>query len=487
MRKNEHPRKISKTAILAGAALLVFMSCSLAQADSTPETEKIIAILNKECVHLKKDKLKDLLLPKLSNDLEKGFSPELLKIIEGVVKRTDFDNISEEKTAEIIGLVYTSFKKGASLEYLDQLFDVAYMRTISVDGLTAAAKALQEFQASDVPQDVAEEFVYHSLEDAWDSSAMPVLVRGLIYSVERGLTSQKVALIIMLDVRAGELKKKGPDQLVLDAIKLVREKEVKKWRPVKRAEKDFVSKQERKRKLEEMRQVAEAKQRQQEIDKKNAEETLRRMRAREADNASLAEQEKQALEIEAMLRAYRQQIMRYQTEQRALDADMAPYRAQRAREQLQRSREREELRKKQVDDLGRNITSYGKSGKLDLDKLYASIDRYMGVPYQYGGDSEMGIDCSAFTRRVYRTQNVELPRSSLEQSFVGFVVTDAVMQIGDLVFFDASITGRISHVGIYMGNGIFAHASSSTGVTKSSMREQYYMKRFIKAGRVFLL
>lgn len=485
MRKNEPGKIIFRSVLFLCFLLLIVLQCSAAQADTKTETDKISAILDKECVNLKKDKLKGLLLSKFSSDIEKGLSPEFLKIMEGVIKRTDFDNISEEKAAEIIGVVYESSQKGAPLEYLDQLFDVAYAKTISADSLTAAAKALKEFHHSDVPQDIAEEFVYHSLEEGWDPAAVPVLTRGLIYGVERGLTPRKVALIIMLDVRNDELKRKGADRLVLDGIRLVREKEPQNWKPVKQAEKEMAAKQDRMRKLEELRQMAEANKRQQEIDKKKAEETLQRMRARESDKARLAEQEKAAQQIETMLRAYQAQIMQYQDEQRTIDAGMAAYRGQMEREKQARDREREQNRKRQLDDLGQTITTHGKSGHLDVTRLYASVDRYLGVPYRYGGDSEAGIDCSAFTRWVYRVQNVELPRSSAEQSYVGLVVSEAIMRPGDLVFFDASITGRISHVGVYLGSGVFAHASSSKGVTKSSIRERYYMQRFVKAKRIF--
>jgi lipoprotein Spr len=476
---------ILKSVLLTCLSLFIVLQCPAVQADTKTEAAKIVAILDKECVNLKKDKLKSLLLAKFSSDLEKGLSPDLLRIMEGVVKRTDFDNISEDKTAELISLVYESFKKGASLEYLDQLFDVAYAKPISVDNLTAAAKALKELHHSDVPQDIAEEFVYHSLEDGWDPAAMPVLTRGLIYGADRGLTPQKVAIIIMLDVRNGELKKKGADKLVLDGIKLVREKEPQNWKPMKQAEKEMAANQARMRKLEELRQQAEANKRQQEIDKKKAEEALQRMRDRETDRARLADQEQATQRIEMMLRSYQAQILQYQTEQRNLDAGMSAYRAQMEQEKQQTDRLREQNRKRQLDDMGQNIATYGKSGQLDVTTLYASVDRYMGVPYRYGGDSDAGIDCSAFTRRVYRVQNVELPRSSVEQSYVGLGVGVSAMLAGDLVFFDASITGRISHVGVYLGNGIFAHASSSRGVIKSSIRERYYLQRLVTAKRIF--
>ena len=73
----------------------------------------------------------------------------------------------------------------------------------------------------------------------------------------------------------------------------------------------------------------------------------------------------------------------------------------------------------------------------------------------------------------------------LFRSSVGLGVGFQIMQPGDLVFFDASITGTISHVGVYLGSGVFAHASSSKGVTKSNIHEKYYVKRFVKANRVF--
>ncbi len=457
------------------------------QADEQEDTDKIVAVLDRECVNLKKDALKGLLFSRFSGEIRRGLSPEFMKIMEGVVKRTDFDNISEEKTAEIIGLVFESYKKGAPLEYLDEIFDVAYAKTISVDSLTAAAKALQEFHHSDVPQEIAEEFVYHSLEDAWDPAAMPILTRGMIYGVDRGLTPQRTALIIMLDVDQGALRSKSPDQLVLDAIKLVREKEPGKWKPLKSSEREMAEKQEQRRKLEVLERQAEETKRRQEADRAKAEEALNHAREEKENAARASEQERIVRQIEAALKASRENILKYQTMQKGLDEDLALQQEELEREKLKRDQEREAERQQQVVAMQRNIAVTAKSGRLDVVKLYAAVDRYIGTPYRYGGDSDAGIDCSAFTRRVYRVENVELPRSSIDQSLVGFGIGSAIMKPGDLVFFDPSITGRISHVGVYLGNGVFAHASSSKGVTKSNIHEKYYAKRFVRANRILEL
>lgn len=450
-----------------------------AQADVT----KLQGLLESECTNLNKDKLFDLLKSGFQSEIDKGLSPDLLRIMQGVIKRTDFDGISEEKTAEIIGLVYGAFKKGALLQYLDQIFDVAYAKTITVNQLYAAANALKEFDDSDVPQDIYEEFVYKGIEGKWDPAAVPVLVRGLIYGVDRGLTPQRVALSIMIDLEKGELKRKMPDNLVLDAIKFVRGIEPEKWKPLSEAEKALAKRKEKKMELEGMKKVIETKRMEKETDRKRAEEELKRVR--EERGKQKAEQEKRAGEVEARLTAYQNEILKYQKEQFDLEDALKKQAEEMERERERRSKERDARRKKDIDLIGQKISEHVKIGNLDIDRLFAAVDRYLGIPYRFGGDSESGIDCSAFTRRVYREQDIELPRTSREQAVVGNGVNGNSMLPGDLVFFDTSIVGAISHVGVYLDNNTFAHASKSRGVTKSSIREKYYSKRFVKANRVF--
>lgn len=467
-------------------AVPVFFCCVLmlplrsANAHALTAQENIGLILDQECVNLKKDKLKELLLARFPNEID----AELARIIQGVVKKTDFDNISEEKTAEIISLVNESYKRGAPLEQLDQLFDVAYERTVSVENMAAAAKALKELSHSDVPAEIAEEFVYHSLEEAWDPAALPVLTRGLIYGVDRGLTPQRIGLILMLDVQQGALAKKSADQVVLDTIKLVREKEPKNWKPMKQSERELAEKQEQKRKLDALQREAEEKKLRKEAEKKKADEELQRMRSSEQSASRRAEQERLAKQMDAMLRASQEEVRKYQQQQKELSAGLARHHAEMEQEKLQKDQVREEQRRKQLAEMKQSIASTGRSERLDIVKLYAAVDRHIGIPYRYGGDSEAGIDCSAFTRRVYRVNNIELPRTSNEQAHIGLGVNESIMQAGDLVFFDTSIMGRISHVGVYLGSGVFAHASSSKGVTKSNIREKYYTKRFVKANRI---
>ena len=120
------------------------------------------------------------------------------------------------------------------------------------------------------------------------------------------------------------------------------------------------------------------------------------------------------------------------------------------------------------------------------EKMLMEIIKYLNVPYQYGGNSKSGIDCSAFTQNVYKnTLSVNLSRSAREQYKQGEVISDVDdLQFGDLVFFDTRSGVSPGHVGIYIGDELFAHASTKKGVTISSITHSYYKTRFMSGRRV---
>ncbi len=122
---------------------------------------------------------------------------------------------------------------------------------------------------------------------------------------------------------------------------------------------------------------------------------------------------------------------------------------------------------------------------ISRDRVLLNIISFLGVPYHYGGMSKEGIDCSGFTALIFSSAaDRTLPRSTREQFQVGTRVPRNSLRFADLVFFNT--TGRApSHVGIYLENNLFAHASLSDGVTLSSLESTYYRKRFVGARRVF--
>ncbi|MBS1783342.1 MAG: C40 family peptidase [Bacteroidetes bacterium] len=121
--------------------------------------------------------------------------------------------------------------------------------------------------------------------------------------------------------------------------------------------------------------------------------------------------------------------------------------------------------------------------------LYEFIDRWYGVRYQLGGSNLNGIDCSAFVQRLYeQVFCANLVRTAMEQFHNCRLLKDtANLKEGDLVFFHTRGRKRITHVGIYLANGFFVHASSSQGVMISSLREQYWSRYFAGGGKVSAL
>ncbi|MFA5181611.1 MAG: NlpC/P60 family protein [Syntrophales bacterium] len=110
---------------------------------------------------------------------------------------------------------------------------------------------------------------------------------------------------------------------------------------------------------------------------------------------------------------------------------------------------------------------------------------FLGAPYRLGGSSVQGLDCSGFVRKIYEFFDVNLPRTAREQANVGMKVAKGELTEGDLVFFHTR--RAIGHVGIYIGNNQFVHASSGKKdrhVRIDSLDKPYYNQRFIKAVRL---
>ena len=115
--------------------------------------------------------------------------------------------------------------------------------------------------------------------------------------------------------------------------------------------------------------------------------------------------------------------------------------------------------------------------------LVRVVKTFLGVPYKLGGSTLKGIDCSAFVRKIYEIFNIELPRTTREQFSIGKKIGKEQLEEGDLVFFRRQ--GNSSHVGIYIGDNQFVHASSYNRQVKiDHLDAPYYSKRFLRGVRV---
>lgn len=111
---------------------------------------------------------------------------------------------------------------------------------------------------------------------------------------------------------------------------------------------------------------------------------------------------------------------------------------------------------------------------------------FIGVPYLWGGNSQDGLDCSGFTMAVYRLIGYALPRSSGEQFETGSFKAREDLREGDLVFFTTGPKGKVSHVGVFLGEGRFIHAPGrGKTICTASLSNGYFQKRYAGARRYF--
>jgi len=128
------------------------------------------------------------------------------------------------------------------------------------------------------------------------------------------------------------------------------------------------------------------------------------------------------------------------------------------------------------------LSSFG----LTEEQFENEAKEFVGIPYRKGGISERGMDCSGFARKIYsRLFGIELPHNSIQQYRFSSLqqIDDEELQPGDLIFFANKKKKRINHVGVYLSDGQFIHASSSKGIMVSNLDDRYWKARFVSSKR----
>ncbi|MFH1049669.1 MAG: C40 family peptidase [bacterium] len=126
-------------------------------------------------------------------------------------------------------------------------------------------------------------------------------------------------------------------------------------------------------------------------------------------------------------------------------------------------------------------------GGIHKKTLMGVIIDWLGTPYRFGGTTRRAVDCSAFVQRIFtEVSDLTLPRTARIQISVGAEINQDDLEFGDLLFFHTYSYRYASHVGIYLGDGLFAHSSSKYGVTVSSLNARYYSTHLIGARRLYL-
>ena len=121
------------------------------------------------------------------------------------------------------------------------------------------------------------------------------------------------------------------------------------------------------------------------------------------------------------------------------------------------------------------------SRSIKIGSISETATSLTGIKYRYGGTTTSGFDCSGYVNYVFKQHDIKLPRTSSGMYNSGTTVKKSDLKTGDLVFFNTSGKG-VSHVGIYIGNGEFAHASTSKGVRVDKLNDPYYWgKRYTRS------
>ena len=116
-------------------------------------------------------------------------------------------------------------------------------------------------------------------------------------------------------------------------------------------------------------------------------------------------------------------------------------------------------------------------------KMFEFIDDWYGTPYRLGGTTKKGVDCSAFSQFLFASvYGLSIPRTAKEQYNLTSRISRTQLNEGDLIFFNTR--GGISHVGVYLQNNKFVHASTSGGVMISDIFDEYWAKKFVGVGRL---
>lgn len=130
-----------------------------------------------------------------------------------------------------------------------------------------------------------------------------------------------------------------------------------------------------------------------------------------------------------------------------------------------------------------DLSSENKNSEYKTKVIFNEYEKWRGSPYKLGGVSLNGVDCSSFIQQVYYNGfGLNVPRTTIKQLQIGYKIKKEELRVGDMIFFKTGWDVR--HVGIIIEDGAFVHASTSQGVTISSIHNPYWKNNYYQSRRV---
>jgi len=400
--------------------------------------------------------------------IERNWSiPEIHSVFDGMIRGQGIGLTPEKLAIAMIIRVDQGLQGVPPATMVDQ--EIAFVSGIEADKLAALKKARAEAEAR------REQELRDARRLEEDAERKAEEVRRLQLELERLGQEQ-------------EQKKKEAERqkLTEERRRQEEEKEQVRIRQELEAKRQQELIEARKRRKEAERKSREELEKQREVERLRIAEERRireeAQRKREEERKKLEEKrkkkEEERIQAERVLEQQEKRI-REQIEQVRAEREKAATEAEAARRKAMTSSELKPFSAQQ----GKLV------GAASADIIRTSVQSFINpppsTPYRWGGTSRKGVDCSGFTQIVYKEQEIQIPRVSRQQATVGKPIDTEKLKFGDLVFFNKTGKGEITHVGMYYGNGTFAHSSCSKGVTISKFfNNTYFWKRYVCARRI---
>ena len=427
-----------------------------------------------------------------------SLDPDILMIIRGIVSAGLFEEASINSNAEMAFKSYVSIKNGAPAEHVEDLVLIGFSHPMTQEQLEMAARTLDLLLENGVEPLVIEGIVSYGIYNGWSGQDIYQAGQGLIYGIERGLEGQVLALSIIIGIdQDRDVKDIGT--IISESIQFLEKKDLMDSKEITRKNLALQNLQESLR---------------QNIPRSIAEElyfiAIRDKWTPDEINAvfnGVMVGNREGLSLNKVATALIIRIaqgLKGVPPQKMVSEELK-YVRQLEKKKLSLIDSDRNKHKRYMKEIDQKDVVYVKPRKdippkpstpkvyypttsrrsLNIELMKQSIKEFLGppsTPYRWGGNSFSGTDCSGFTQSVYKDQGVFIPRNSRQQAGTGITIGLNELQFGDLVFFSKYFNNYITHVGIYIGGGKFVHASSSRGVTISSLNQKYYAARLLRAG-----
>lgn len=402
---------------------------------------------------------------------KKSLDRKQLQGFEGIINTGLFEEVEVDKIGRVAAMGCSAMLNGAPPETIVDMSLIAFSKPLTESQMTTGAKAMKKMSDAGIPDDIEQQVLSYAFYNDWSNGNIEGIANGIIRGQRQNIPLEKLALALILRVDQGtvgssfdnavseeieyirNLRTSDPERQRRDSIYSSMQSAVENGVPSGVAGDFYYNAVDENWSADDSKRLFEA----------------------------LAEGVRKGMTPERLALAF---IIRMESDRGKISieriiSDEMNYVASLEKDRIALRKEKYEPPKPPIQRPGKPFT-YG----LNIPLMQNTIEGFLGTPYVWGGRTRRGTDCSGFTQSVYIEQGIMLPRVSREQYNVGFHVDSQNLTFGDLVFFNKSGYGKITHVGIYVGNGRFAHASCSKGVTVSNLNKSFYRKRLAGVKRV---